>query len=175
MPKPRRSARQGRVSYVGREVTVGGKPLSLSDYRKRLIAQSKWLGNARKTREVLEEQLRQFEKLEEVLGLLRTGLSPGEVARETGLAPNTVRRWHRGENLPQYLSERFFAQKKKERKPIFIPKPSANDTDFAYVLGAMCGNASVKGNPLIFLRAKDRAFVEAFKDKLSKFVPMKEQ
>lgn len=173
MPKPRRFPRQGRIN-AGRQVTVGGQPLRLSDFRRTLIDQNKWLGNVKRTREALAEQLRQFEKLEEVLDLLRSGLSPDLVANETGVAPNTVRRWQRGENLPQYLSERFYAQKQRERKPINIPKPAANDVDFAYVLGALCGNASIRREtPEIFLRAKDKAFVEAFRDKLSRFVPIK--
>ena len=96
-PRPRRPtfSRTGKVSYVGREVRTDKATVSLADFRSKLIQQSRWLGNARKTKAALDQQLRQFELLERVLSMLEE--SAEAVARRFRIASNTVRRWRRGE------------------------------------------------------------------------------
>lgn len=162
---------RSKTSFVGRRVVVGSGPgakaLNLLDIRERLIDYYRAAHHKPSAvRARLALQREKFKELERVQEYARRGFSPERIAAQSdvSVSKNTVRNWLKGTNLPWILSERFFAMKEAEKKlPKNIPKPADQNTDFAYLLGSVYGNANLSSDrPRLSLDVASRDFAKEF-------------
>jgi hypothetical protein len=137
-----------------------------------MIKRESWLGQPmEQLREKHKKQIAEFDSLVEIIDAHNAGESTRSIAGRFGLTPKTVRTYIAGTRLPRNVSLVRAKHYEKRAKPVFVKK--GKEADFAFVLGAMMGNASrirIQGQQKLArvqLGVKDKAFAQAFQQKLA--------
>jgi len=155
-----------------------GKIIDLAKLREQLVKRIDWLNLSKEgQRKLLQRQLDEFQKLETAISVYaRTG-SFKDAGKAVGVHSTTAMAWIKGERLPQNASfrrEQFFLE---STKPLKIRR--GREPDFAYVLGAMLGNAYKSRRSrdhkeaVVRLVVSDRKFAGVFKQKLESATGLK--
>jgi len=150
---------------------LGGR-IDFQESKHAMGARESWVGLPRSAlREKVLVMRKEYDQARRVFETFNKTKSFAASASAGGVSRKTATNWLSGKKMPKHLSISRATHYIGKRKPLVIrPEKRA---DFAYILGAMMGNASrvflssEKKQGRISLNVKDGAFAEEFKKRLS--------
>lgn len=153
-----------RVSVL---VPGSNKTVRFADAREALVRRNAWLGMpVEAMRAKMLKQQADFQRFGKAIDTYNSTGSFEATAKAAGVSRKTAKWWVEGSRLPRTVSLKRADSYLKKRKPLKIrPEGKAY---FAYVLGAMMGNANrIKVGPegksgRVRMEVKDKAVAEAF-------------